>query len=111
VSATWQTTGLGPATALPCSLRRFQPPPRGGDSISAQLSGLGEALLCVADDELVVYVPCFMCRIPTGDLVRARLSELTEAQHRAIAATLGADPPPLSPAAWRALAKSARPVP
>jgi hypothetical protein len=109
VSATWQLTELRSAT-LPCVLRELpRLPPRPNAPIAELF--VGEVLLCVADDELVAYSPCLMCRIPTGDLVRARLSELSAEQHQAIAGTLSLEPAPKSPAAWRALAKSTRALP
>jgi hypothetical protein len=63
--------------------------------------------LCVVKDELVAYGFCFMCRVDANDIVHARLSELTELQHKAIAGLIFVDPPPLTSAAWRALAKKA----
>jgi hypothetical protein len=72
---------------------------------------VGQVWLCIADDELVAYSPCLMCRIPAGDLVRARLSELGAEQHVAIAHTMSLKPAPRSPAAWRALARLTRPLP
>jgi hypothetical protein len=96
------------ASSLPCTLKAIEPTPTSSTEISRALESLGGGSLCVADDELIVYAPCFMCRMPTGDFVRARLSELTAPQHKAIAQLLGIKPPPLSAAAWRAVAKAAR---
>ncbi len=111
VSATWQTTELASSSnSLPCTLKPIEPSPTSSSDIGRQIESMGGGSLCVAEDELIVYAPCFMCRMPTGDLVRARLSELTAPQHKAIAQLLGLNPPPLSAAAWRAVAKSARPT-
>ena len=110
ISATWQTTSVLGASSLPCTLQSIEPTPTSSTEIGRVVESMGGGSLCIADDELIVYVPCFMCRMPTGDFVRARLSELTAPQHKAIAKLLGLNPPPLSAAAWRAVAKAARPA-
>jgi hypothetical protein len=107
VSATWQVADEHMVRSLPCTLRTIAHPPV--DLRDARAFAMDS--ICVTDDELILFSRCLMCRTLTGDLVRARLSDLTVAQHKAIANLASLNPPPLSAAGWRAVAKAARPDP
>lgn len=90
-----QSSTFGFEQGLPCDLRSL------GDRKYE-----GPSAACVSGDHLVIVSSCVMCRrIDAGQVIHAKLSELTPPQHARLAQTLGVPPEraPRTAEAWRAL--------
>ena len=90
-----QSSTFGFEQGLPCDLRST------GDRNSG-----GPSAACVSGDHLVIVSNCVMCRrIDAGQVIHAKLSELTSPQHARLAQVIGVPPgrAPRTAEAWRAL--------